>query len=164
MKRKIVKKLLAGMLVASMCVSQIPYGAIDGVSVVYGAEYLVNGDFSSDIESDWNVEAGSDRFELASDEWDTTNSTQALKFSEAEMVNSKSYKVDEDGSLDLSIKNKSTYELVSKEEAKAIEKQIKATIKVQNSSKDVKKGKTTKVTFDKKMNMNNVKSITFNSG
>lgn len=83
------------------------------------------------------------------------------KTGELVMVNSKTYKVDENGGLDISIKNKATYELVSKEEAKAIEKQIKATIKVQNSSKDVKKGKTTKVAFDKKMNMNNVKSITY---
>lgn len=83
------------------------------------------------------------------------------KTGELVMVNSKTYKVDENGGLDISIKNKATYELVSKAEAKAIEKQIKATVKVQNSSKDVKKGKTTKVAFDKKMNMNNVKSITY---
>ena len=83
------------------------------------------------------------------------------KTGELVMVNRKTYKVDENGGLDISIKNKATYELVSKAEAKAIEKQIKATVKVQNSSKDVKKGKTTKVAFDKKMNMNNVKSITY---
>lgn len=85
------------------------------------------------------------------------------KTGELVMVNSKTYKVDENGGLDISIKNKATYELVSKEEAKAIEKQIKATVKVQNSSKDVKKGKTTKVAFDKKMNMNNVKDITYST-
>lgn len=79
------------------------------------------------------------------------------------MVNSKTYAVDEDGNLDISIQKKATYELMTKEEAKAVEKEIKASIKVKDSSKTVKKGKSTKVAFDKKMNMDNVKKITYST-
>lgn len=85
------------------------------------------------------------------------------KTGELAMVNSKTYTVDGDGNLDISIQNKATYELMTQEEAKAVEKEIKATIKVKDSSKTVKKGKTAKIAFDKKMNMNNVKKITYST-
>jgi hypothetical protein len=85
------------------------------------------------------------------------------KTGEYVMVNAKTYTVDADGNLSLSMTGNKTYELMTAAEASAINKQIKATVKVAKSSASVKKGKSTTVKMSSKLNMSNVKKITYTS-
>jgi hypothetical protein len=80
-----------------------------------------------------------------------------------EMVNAKTYTVTKAGNVSVSMTENKTYELVTEAEANAINKQIKATVKVAKSSASVKKGKKTTVKMSSKLNMNNVKKITYSS-
>jgi hypothetical protein len=78
-----------------------------------------------------------------------------------EMVNAKTYTVSEDGDVSVSMTANKTYELVTASEATAINKAIKATVKMAKSSATVKKGKKTTVKLSSKLNKNNVKKITY---
>jgi hypothetical protein len=80
-----------------------------------------------------------------------------------EMVNAKTYTVTKAGNVSVSMTENKTYELVTEAEANAINKQIKATVKVAKSSASVKKGKKTTFKMSSKLNMNNVKKITYSS-
>jgi hypothetical protein len=80
------------------------------------------------------------------------------------MVNAKTYTVSAKGTVSVSMTEKKTYELVTAAEAKAIEKQIKATVKVKKSSASVKKGKTTTIALASGVNKNNIKKITYTTG
>jgi hypothetical protein len=83
------------------------------------------------------------------------------KTGEYVMVNAKTYTVNKNGSVSVSMTKNKTYELVTAKEAKAIEKKIKATVKVKKSSASVKKGKTTTVALAKGVNEKNIKKITY---
>ncbi|MCM1106505.1 MAG: Ig-like domain-containing protein [Blautia sp.] len=77
------------------------------------------------------------------------------------MVNAKTYTVNSNGSVSVSASKKATYELVNADEAAAINKEIKATIKPKKTSVTVKKGKKTNFTLSSKVNKDNIKSITY---
>lgn len=79
------------------------------------------------------------------------------------MVDSKTFKVDKDGNLKVSLPAGKTYQLMPVEEAKQIEKEILKTIQAKKPVIEVKKGKKAKVQFSSKLDMNNVAKITYKS-
>lgn len=85
------------------------------------------------------------------------------KTGEYEMVNAKTYTVSEEGTVDVSMTEKKVYELVTEAKAKALSKEIKATVKAAKMSLAVTTGKTTKAKLHSGLNMNNVKKITYAS-
>lgn len=77
------------------------------------------------------------------------------------MVDDKTYKVSKSGNVAVSISKKATYELVTKENAEQIAKQIKSTIKPKKASASVKKGKSANFTLSSKANQDNIKSVSY---
>ncbi|KSV57994.1 leucine-rich repeat protein [Acetivibrio ethanolgignens] len=77
------------------------------------------------------------------------------------MVNDKEYKVTKAGTVTVNMTKKATYELVTAKESKAIEKAILATVKPAKTSKSLSEGKKTTFKFSGKLDMDNVKSITY---
>ena len=80
------------------------------------------------------------------------------------MVDSKTFKVDKDGNLKVSLPAGKTYQLMPVEEAEQIEKEILKTVQAKKPVVEVKKGKKAKVQFSSKLDMNNVAKITYKSG
>lgn len=85
------------------------------------------------------------------------------KTGELVLVNKKDYTVSADGSVDLTIKNSGEYVLLNSKDAKAAVKEIKKTVKATKTSTNIKKKKTTKFPWSKKLNMANVDKITYTS-
>ena len=85
------------------------------------------------------------------------------KTGELVLVNKKDYTVSADGSVDLTIKNSGEYVLLNSKDAKAAVKEIKKTVKATKTSTNVKKKKTTKFPWSKKLNMENVDKIPYTS-
>lgn len=85
------------------------------------------------------------------------------KTGELVLVNKKDYTVSADGSVDLTIKNSGEYALVSQKDASKEISRIKKTVKAAKTSTDVKKKKTTKFPWSKKLNMENVDKIVYTS-
>lgn len=85
------------------------------------------------------------------------------KTGELVLVNKKDYTVSADGSVDLTIKNSGEYVLLNSKDAKAAVKEIKKTVKATKTSTNVKKKRTTKFPWSKKLNMANVDKITYTS-
>lgn len=79
------------------------------------------------------------------------------------MVDSKTFKVDKDGNLKVSLPAGKTYQLMPVEEAEQIEKEILKTVQAKKPVIEVKKGKKAKVQFSSKLDMNNVAKITYKS-
>ena len=79
------------------------------------------------------------------------------------MVDAKTYKVSKDGSVSVNPSKKATYELVNAAEAKAIEKQIKATIKPKKANAKITVGKKVQADLAKSFDMDNVKKITYST-
>lgn len=79
------------------------------------------------------------------------------------LVNAKTYKAGADGSVTVALPAGMNYELVTEKQAAKIEKEILKTVKLKNSSVTVKKGKSTKVQLDSKLDMKNVSKITYTS-
>lgn len=77
------------------------------------------------------------------------------------MVNAKEYKVTKAGTVTVNMTKKATYELVTAKESEAITKEILATVKPAKSSKSLSEGKKTTFKFSAKLDMDNVKSITY---
>lgn len=77
------------------------------------------------------------------------------------MVNDKTYKVSKSGNVAVSISKKASYELVTKENAEQIAKQIKSTIKPKKAFASVKKGKSANFTLSSKANQDNIKSVSY---
>ncbi len=80
------------------------------------------------------------------------------------MVDSKTFKVDKDGNVKVSLPAGKTYQLMPVEEAEQIEKEILKTVQAKKPVIEVKKGKKAKVQFSSKLDMNNVAKITYKSG
>ena len=57
MKERMVRKLLVGVLIAAVSVTQIPYGVLDSTSIVYGenTNLLVNGSFENELNGEWTL-------------------------------------------------------------------------------------------------------------
>lgn len=85
------------------------------------------------------------------------------KTGEYVMVNDKTYSVSNKGNVSVKLDNKGTYELVSATDAKKIEKKILATVQAKKTAASVKKGKKTSIALSNKLNMSNVKSITYST-
>lgn len=85
------------------------------------------------------------------------------KTGELVLVNKKDYTVSADGSVDLTIKNSGEYVLLSQKDANKETSRIKKTAKATKPSVTVKKKKTTKFPWSKKLNMENVDKITYTS-
>lgn len=85
------------------------------------------------------------------------------KTGELVLVNKKDYTVSADGSVDLTIKNSGEYALLSQKDASKEISRIKKTVKATKTSVTVKKKKTTKFPWSKKLNMENVDKIVYTS-
>ena len=79
------------------------------------------------------------------------------------LVDSKTFKVDKNGNVKVSLPAGNTYQLMPVEEAKQIEKEILKTVQAKKPVVEVKKGKKAKVQFSSKLDMNNVAKITYKS-
>lgn len=80
---------------------------------------------------------------------------------EKKLVNAKSYKADENGTISVSLPKGCAYELVSAKEVEKVEKAVLKTVKVKKTSASVKKGKSTKIQLSSKLDMDNVKSVIY---
>lgn len=85
------------------------------------------------------------------------------KTGEYVMINAKTYTVNENGNVSVSMIEKKTYELMTESEAHKINKQIVATVKPAKTTATIKPGKSTTIKLDKGLNMDNVKKITYSS-
>lgn len=83
------------------------------------------------------------------------------KTGEYVLVNAKNYKVNEKGNVTVTLPNGKSYVLLSEEEAEKVSDDILKTVKVKTSSKTVKAGKKTSIQLSSKLNMDNVKKITY---
>ena len=113
------------------------------------------------------VAAGESSYVVKADANDLTAGTNLKvmaidpKTNEYVMVNAKSYKVDADGNIKLTLPAGTTYQLMTEQEAAKAEKEILQTVKAKKSAVSVKKGKTTKVQLSSKLNMANVTKVTY---
>ncbi len=83
------------------------------------------------------------------------------KTGEKKLVNAKSYKVDENGTISVSLPKGCEYQLVTTKEVEKVEKAVLKTVEVKKTSASVKKGKSTKIQLSSKLDMDNVKSVTY---
>ncbi len=79
------------------------------------------------------------------------------------LVDKKNYTVSKDGSINLTMKNEGDYVLLNNADAKAAAKEISKTVKTTKTSTNVKKQKSAKFPWSKKLNMANVDKITYTS-
>ncbi len=77
------------------------------------------------------------------------------------MVDAKTYEVNKSGSVTVSMKKKAVYELVNAGEAAKINREIKKSIIPRKANATVKKGKKTTFALSKKVDKENIKSITY---
>lgn len=83
------------------------------------------------------------------------------KTGEKKLVNANSYKVDENGTISVSLPKGCEYQLVTAKEVEKVEKAVLKTVKVKKTSASVKKGKSTKIQLSSKLDMDNVKNVTY---
>ena len=79
------------------------------------------------------------------------------------LVNAKTYTVNKNGNVKLTLPAGMTYQLMDTKEAAAVEKQILATVKVQKTSATVAEGKKITVQMSKNLDMDNVAKITYST-
>ena len=80
------------------------------------------------------------------------------------LVNAKTYTVGKDGTLKVNLAAGSDYQMLSTAEMKNVEKAILKTVSVNKKSVSVKNGKKTKIQLSSKLDLDNVKKITYTSG
>lgn len=80
------------------------------------------------------------------------------------LVNAKTYTVGKDGTLNVNLAAGSDYQMLSTAEMKNVEKAILKTVSVDKKSVSVKNGKNTKIQLSSKLDLDNVKNITYTSG
>lgn len=83
------------------------------------------------------------------------------KTGEKKLVNAKSYEVDEKGNVTVNLPKGCDYQLVNTKEAEKVEKAVLKTVQAKKTSASVKKGKTTQIQLSSKLDMDNVKSVTY---
>lgn len=83
------------------------------------------------------------------------------KTGEKKLVNAKSYKVDENGTISVNLPKGCDYLLVNTKEAEKVEKAVLKTVQAKKTSASGKKGKSTKIQLSSKLDMENVKSVTY---
>lgn len=125
----------------------------------------------ADVEITYTVQtsAGKVLYTVAAEAEDLTVGSKLkvvavdTKTQEYILVNAKTYQVSETGDVKLTLPSGNTYELVTTEQAKAIEKAILKTVKAKKSSVAVKAGKSVKFQMSSALNMDNVAKITYTS-
>ncbi|MCM1234860.1 MAG: Ig-like domain-containing protein [Ruminococcus flavefaciens] len=85
------------------------------------------------------------------------------KTGEKTLVNAKEYKVSDAGNVSVTMDKNGTYVLLNDEEAEEVSNEILKTVKAEKSSKTVKAGKKTEAVLSDKLNMDNVKKVTYTS-
>lgn len=80
------------------------------------------------------------------------------------LVNSETYKVSKNGNLNVNVSGKGTYQLLSQDEIKALNKEILATVAPAKKQATVKEGKKTTLKLSDSLNMKNVEKITYKTG
>ena len=79
------------------------------------------------------------------------------------LISSKTYKVSKDGTVTADTKDAGDYVLLNEKDAKALSSEVVKSVALKETKKTVGNGGKTKVTFDKGLNMENVKKITYTS-
>lgn len=124
---------------------------------------------TEDVEITMTVTAGKKTYTVTAAAGDLSagNKLQVValdkKTGEYVLVNAKTYTVAASGNVKLTLASGKDYELVSTDRAAEIAKEILKTVKVKKTTTSVKKGKTTIVQMSSKLNMDNVKKITYTS-
>lgn len=85
------------------------------------------------------------------------------KTGEKVLISSRTYKVSKDGTVTADTKDAGDYVLLNEKDAKALSSKILKSVALKDIKKTVANGKKAKVTFDKGLNMENVKKITYTS-
>ncbi|MGN0483334.1 MAG: Ig-like domain-containing protein [Lachnospiraceae bacterium] len=80
------------------------------------------------------------------------------------LVNATNYKVSAGGNVSATFKTKGTYQFLNASDTKKVEKAVLKTVASKKTSTTLKKNKETKMTFSSKLDMANVKTITYKSG
>lgn len=124
---------------------------------------------TEDVDVVVTVAAGEKSFVVKTEAENLTAGTKLkamaidIKTNKYVMVDCKTFKVDKDGNLKVSLPAGKTYQLMPVEEAEQIEKEILKTVQAKKPVVEVKKGKKAKVQFSSKLDMNNVAKITYKS-
>lgn len=133
-------------------------------------EHISDAAKTEDVDVVVTVAAGEKSFVVKTEAENLTAGTKLkamaidTKTNKYVMVDSKTFKVDKDGNLKVSLPAGKTYQLMPVEEAEQIEKEILKTVQAKKPVVEVKKGKKAKVQFSSKLDMNNVAKITYKSG
>lgn len=85
------------------------------------------------------------------------------KTGEKVLISSRTYKVSKDGTVTADTKDAGDYVLLNEKDAKVLSSKILKSVALKDTKKTVANGKKAKVTFDKNLNMENVKKITYTS-
>ena len=80
------------------------------------------------------------------------------------LVNAKTYTVGKDGTLHVNLAAGSDYWMLSAAEIKNVEKAVLKTVAVKKTTASIKAGKNTKIQLSSKLDLDNVKKITYTSG
>lgn len=80
------------------------------------------------------------------------------------LVNAKTYTVGKDGTLHVNLAAGSDYRMLSATEMKNVEKAVLKTVAVKKTTASIKAGKNTKIQLSSKLDLDNVKKITYTSG
>lgn len=112
---------------------------------------------------------GNTKYTVSADSQDVTAGNKLKivavdkKTGKYKLVNANTYQVAEDGSVKVSLPKGADYALLSTKEAKTVEKAILKTVAPKKSTASVKKGKSTKLQMSSKLDMDNVKNITYST-
>lgn len=80
------------------------------------------------------------------------------------LVNAKTYTVGKDGTLHVNLAAGSDYRMLSAAKIKNVEKAVLKTVAVKKTTASIKAGKNTKIQLSSKLDLDNVKKITYTSG
>lgn len=132
-------------------------------------EHISDAAKTKDVDVVVTVAAGEKSFVVKTEAKNLTAGTKLkamaidTKTNKYVLVDSKTFKVDKNGNIKVSLPAGKTYQLMPVEEAKQIEKEILKTVQAKKPVVEVKKGKKAKVQFSSKLDMNNVAKITYKS-
>lgn len=121
------------------------------------------------VEISMTVTAGKKEYTVKADAQDLEagNKLKVMAINEKTgqhvLVNAKTYTVNKNGNVKLTLPAGMTYQLMDTKEAAVVEKQILATVKVQKTSATVAEGKKITVQMSKKLDMDNVAKITYST-
>ena len=121
------------------------------------------------VEISMTVTAGKKEYTVKADAQDLEagNKLKVMAINEKTgkhvLVNAKTYTVNKNGNVKLTLPEGMTYQLMDTKEAAVVEKQILATVKVKKTSATIAEGKKLNVQMSKKLDMENVAKITYST-